>query len=85
MTRYQMALTNYASIPPMPINAANQHIFHAIGQGDLPICVPNGNGFIKITLKDVLHTPHIALILVSIGLIHQAGYTITFKDRTCMI
>ena len=85
MTPYWMALTNYTAILPMPISAANQHTFHAIGQGDLPIHMPNGNGFTKITLKDVLHTPDIALMLVSIGLINQASYTVTFKGGTCMI
>src|SRR5882724_11438235 len=85
MTPYWMALTNYATIPPMPINAANQHTFHAIRQGDLPICMPNGSGSTKITLKDVLHNLDIALMLVSISLIYQAGYTVTFEDGTCII
>src|SRR5882724_661639 len=85
MTPYRTALTNYTAILPMPINAANQHTFCTIGQGDLPIHVPNGNGFTKITLRDVLHTPDIALTLVSVSLIDQAGYTVTFKGGTCTI
>jgi len=41
--------------------------------------------FTKITLKDVLHTLDIALMLVSVSLINQAGYTVTFKDGTSTI
>src|SRR5882724_2682025 len=33
MTPYRKALTNYAAILPMPINAANKHTFCAIGRG----------------------------------------------------
>ena len=85
MTPYKEALANYSVIMPKPINAANQHTFHAIGQGDLPICVPNGKAFTNITLRDVLHTPEIVFTLVSVGLIDEAGYTVTFKGSTCTI
>ena len=85
MTPYKEALVNYAVITPKPINAANQHTFYTIGQGDFPICVPNGKGFTSITLWDILHTPDIALTLVSIGLIDKARYTVTFKDGMCNI
>jgi len=71
---------NYVTIAPMPINTVNQHTFHAIGQGDLPIHMPNASRFTKITPKDDLHTPDIALMLISASFINQAGYSITFKD-----
>jgi len=75
----QAAMVNYITIMPKPINTVNQHTFHAIGWGNLPICMPNGKGF---TLQDVLHTSDIAPTLVSVGLIDEAGYTVTFKDGT---
>src|SRR5882724_3748954 len=53
--------------------------------GDLPICVPNGQGSTHITLKDVLHTPDISLTLVSIRLINQARYAVSFTSGTCII
>src|SRR5882724_6107519 len=70
---------------PKPINAANQCTFHAIWRGDLPIRVPNGQSFSNITLLDVLCTPDFAQTLVSIGLIDDAGYTVTFANGTCTI
>ena len=85
MTPYRDTLVNYVTIAPMPINAEYQHTFHAIGQGDLPIHVPNASRFTKITLKDILHTPDITLTLISISLINQASYSITFNDGMCTI
>ena len=85
MAPYKEALVNYTVIMPKPINAANQHTFHAIGQGNLPICIPNSKGFTKITLHDVLQTPDIAFTLMSMGLIDEAVYMVTFKGGTCII
>src|SRR5882724_12389992 len=70
---------------PKPINAANQCTFHAIWRGDLPIHVPNGQSFSNITLQDVLYTPDITQTLISIGLIDNAGYMVTFTNGTCTI
>jgi len=85
MTPYKKALVNYTVIVPKLINAANQCTFRAIGQGDLPIHVPNGQSFSNITLQDVLYTPDIAQTLISIRLINDAGYTVTFENSTCTI
>jgi len=85
MTPYHQSLVNYATITPKPINAANQLTFCAIGCSDLPIRVPNGPSFSNITLRNVLYTPDIAQTLVSVGLIDDAGYTMTFTGGTCTI
>ena len=39
----------------------------------------------NITLFDILHTLDIAFTLVSVGLIDEARYTVTFKGGTCII
>src|SRR5882672_1152324 len=85
MTPLGRSLLNYRSINPKPISAANQRTFSTIGRGDLKIRVPNGDTHSNILLKDVLHTPDIALTLVSVGLISDAGYAVLFKDGTCTI
>jgi len=85
MTPYQQALVNCAAISPKPINAANQLMFCAIRSGNLPIHVPNGPNFSNIMLRDVLYTPDITQTLVSIGLIDNARYTMTFTGGTCII
>ena len=84
MTPYKEALMNYTLIMPKPINVANQHTFHTIAQGNLPIHVPNGKVYTNITLHDVLHTPDIVFTLVSMVLIDEAGCTVTFKGGTCI-
>ena len=85
MMPYKKALVNYTVIMPKPINAANQCTSHGIGQGGLPICIPNGLSFSNITLWDILYTPDIVQTLVSISLIDDARYTMTFANGTCTI
>jgi len=60
-------------------------LINYIGQGDLPICVPNGKAFMIIILHNVLHTPDIVFTLMSVGLIDKARYMVTFKGGTCVI
>jgi len=85
MTPYKQALVNYAAIVPKLINVVNQHTFHTVGCSNLPICVPNGVKFSNITLHGILYTPDIAQTLVSIGLIDETRYNMTFMDSTCSI
>ena len=85
MTPLQESLTNYRAIAPKAINATNQLTFNAIGHGDHLIQVPNECSNSKILLRDVLHTPDIAQTLISIRLISDAGYSVTFKDGACTI
>ncbi|KAG0698989.1 hypothetical protein DFH29DRAFT_877634 [Suillus ampliporus] len=42
MSPYQDHFINFRSISPHAIEAADKHTFNAIGQGDLPIEIPNG-------------------------------------------
>jgi len=85
MTPYKEALVNYTAIMPKPINVENQCTFCAIRHGDLPIHIPNSPSFSNITLRDVLYTPDITQTLMSISLIDDAGYTVTFANGTCTI
>jgi len=85
MTPYKEALANYTIITPKPIDVVNKHTFHAIRQGDLPICVPNSKAYMNITLHDGLHTLEIVFTLMSMGLIDEAVYMVTFKGGTCII
>src|SRR5882724_7744715 len=78
MTPHKDLLSNFISIAPKPINAANQLTFRAIGRGDLTIHVPNNGQTSNIMLQDVLYAPDIGVTLVSIGLIDKAGYSVTF-------
>ena len=55
MTPYQHLLSNYTLIAPKPINAANKHVFQAIGCGDLKIGISNDEGKAVIMLRNVLY------------------------------
>jgi hypothetical protein len=79
MSPYAKRFINYCSIPPCPITAANKGTFYAIGTGDLRIDVPNGKGTTPVILHDTLHTPEMALTIVSISHITNAGYKATFS------
>lgn len=72
-------------IEPRPISAASKHTFHAIGVGELFLKVPNGDSISNIRLQDVLYAPDIAMTLVSIGRIDDAGGVVTFGGGACEI
>ena len=54
MSPFIHRFTNYHSIPPCPITAANKCIFYAIGAGDLQIDMPNRQGTNPVILRDTL-------------------------------
>ena len=85
MTPHKDILLNCHSITLKPINAVNQIPFWAIGYGDLPVQVPNGNAHSSTTLKDMLHASDLGLTLVSISPIDNAGFTTTFSKDACRI
>jgi transposase InsO family protein len=85
MSPFGERFTNYRTIPPRPITAADKRIFYAVGTGDLRIEVPNGESFTPIVLKDVLHAPDMGVTIVSINRITKAGYTVFFDHECCRI
>jgi LTR polyprotein gag-polypeptide-like protein/Pol polyprotein len=77
----------YETIPARLITAANNKVFHAIGMGDLEVQLSNGKKWLKVLLKDILHTPDMTLTVVSIGRIMKVGYNIEFDEdeQVCWI
>ena len=67
MSPFGKHFTNYRSIPPCAITAADKRVFYAVGTGDLRIEVPNGESTTPITLKDVLHAPDMGITIVSVS------------------
>ena len=85
MSPFIHRFSNYCSISPRPITATNKHIFYAIGTGDLQIDVPNRQSTTPVTLHDTLHTPDMALTIVSISQIVNSGCSVSFKKKSCKI
>ena len=50
-----------------------------------PLKVLDLNTSTPIILKDVLHAPHLALTVISVDRISQAGYLVTFEDGVCKV
>ncbi|KIM63847.1 hypothetical protein SCLCIDRAFT_80398, partial [Scleroderma citrinum Foug A] len=57
MSSYREQFTNFKSITPKPITAADKHTFEAIRKGNLTIYLPNGSSRSRILLRDVLYAP----------------------------
>ena len=85
MSPFRHCFTNYQTIPPRAITAANKRTFYAIGTGDLKVDVPNGNMSTPVLLRNTLHAPEMALTIVSIGRITSTGNSVTFGNNTCEI
>ena len=55
------------------------------GIGDLQIEVPNGQSSTSVLLKDTLYAPQIGVMIVSVGRIASASYSVSFEDNCCKI
>jgi hypothetical protein len=84
MSPFRTSFVTYQSIEARPITAANKNVFHAIGIGDFMIKVPNGTKTTKILLCDAFNAPDLALTIVSVGRILDAGYSVEFDTNTKM-
>ncbi|OAX30988.1 hypothetical protein K503DRAFT_651505, partial [Rhizopogon vinicolor AM-OR11-026] len=54
--------------------------FNATGIGEMVIEVPNGLDASKLRLTEVLFSPEVGYMLVSIGQLDELGYSVTFAD-----
>ena len=85
MSSYKHLFTDFQPIEPKPIRAADQHVFNAIGKGNIRITIPNGEIATTITLEDVLYCPRIGLTLVSVAKMTEAGFAVIFRGSECRI
>ena len=85
MSSYRDHFTNFKSIMPKAITAADKHTFEAIGKGDLTILIPNGSSTTCILLRDVLYALKMGITLVLIGKLDVAGYAALFHDKRCQV
>ncbi|KAJ7027374.1 hypothetical protein C8F04DRAFT_1122797 [Mycena alexandri] len=86
MTPSRHRLTNYRTIPPRGIIAADSKRFEALGKGDLVTEIPNGdNKSTKVFVWDVLYAPMLGATLISVSQITQGGYSLHFRGQECRI
>ncbi|CDO78280.1 hypothetical protein BN946_scf184674.g2 [Trametes cinnabarina] len=72
MSSYRDKFINYVEISPRSIQAADDHVFKAVGKGDMYVDLPNGTGSTRVLLRDVLYAPTMGVTLVSISRITAA-------------
>jgi hypothetical protein len=85
MSAYRHLFTNFRTIDPKPIRAADRHVFNAIGKGNIQIAIPNDGVMTTVTLEDVLYCPRIGLTLISISKMTDAGFAVVFRGSECRI
>jgi len=78
-------MLNVWSIPPKSFTAANQQKFSTMGVGNLIIKIPNGAEILKLYVTEVLYSPEVGYMLMSIGRLYELGLSMTFADGYCTI
>ena len=63
----------------------NKQTFSTIGKGDLIIDIPIDDGTTEFRLQEVLYSPEVVYMLVSIGCLDEDGFLVTFGGGKCMI
>jgi len=81
MSSYHDQFSNFKSIVPKAITAADKHTFKAIRKGDLTILIPSGSSTTCVLLRNILYAPKMGITLVSIGKLDVASYAALFRDK----
>ena len=64
---------------------ADGHLLKALGIVDIQFDLPNGSQMKWALLKDIVHAPEMAFMLISVSRLNAAKYQVTFKDGQCTI
>ena len=76
--------SEFKTIAPKGVKAADKTIFMATGVGCIKIDIPNGRDSTTVTLKDMLYCPDLGYTLVLLAKCNTAGFTVTLKDKYCI-
>jgi hypothetical protein len=81
MSDQRHLFTNFTSITPgkLTITGIGKKVIYAHGRGDIPIKTKINGQLISGTIKDVLFLPDIGINLISIPVITELGYKVTFS------
>ncbi|CAA7262723.1 unnamed protein product [Cyclocybe aegerita] len=82
---YREDFVNLTEIPPQTLRAANKNNFSATGVGELIINVPSGVNMKQLHLTEVLYSPEVGYMLVSIGRLDEKGFSAMFAHGKCVI
>jgi Zinc knuckle len=85
ITPYRNAVENFVKIPPKSFRAANKQSFKAVRTGEMTIDVPNGANILQLRLTEVLYSPEVGYMLVSVSRLDDKGFSMTFSGGKCTI
>ena len=77
--------TDFRSIEPKAVKAADKTIFLVTSARCVMIDIPNGKDNTSIMLKDMLYCPELEYTLVLLAKCDTASFMILPKDKTCCI
>lgn len=85
LSPYKKDFVTFKTIAPKAMRAANNNSFHATGEGDLVVKIPNGNDTTHLRLVEALYSPEVGFTLISIGSLDKEGYSATFSGERCIV
>ncbi|THH07316.1 hypothetical protein EW145_g3457 [Phellinidium pouzarii] len=85
ITPYCRDFVSFCTITPKALTAANKAPFHAIGEGELQINLPNGGSETQMMLQATLYSPEVGYTLLSVEALDMAGYSTAFTNGKCII
>jgi hypothetical protein len=72
-------LTNIRAIAPIPINAANNTVFHGTARGTMVVKLATSSTITQLTLRDVIYAPGMSATLISMGKLDANGFDMRIK------
>ena len=82
---YRSRFKNFQGTMPHHFCAANKQIFSTTRRGELVVDVPHGHGSTQLCLHDVLYSAEVGYMLVSVGRLDEARFTVIFGGGKCVL
>ena len=82
---YRERFENLVDIPNKSFTTANRQKFVTTGVSDMIVEVPNGYDVLRLCLTEVLFSPEVGYMLVSISRLDEFGLLTTFAEGFCTI
>ena len=82
---YRSSFSNLKTIETRHFCTGNKQTFSTIRKGELIIDISNNNDITQLRLQDILYSPEVAYMLVSVGRLDEEGFFVTFGGGSCTI
>jgi hypothetical protein len=72
-------LTDIRAIAPIPINAANDTVFHGTARGTMVVKLATSSTVTQLTLRNVIYAPGMSATLISMGKLDADGFDMRIR------